>query len=276
LEVERRLWLCFEMTRLGCHAALHPVRPRRYQKLQGRLKEEKRAAKLLRAQLAEERAIAAGAPPLRPPPPLARLLSPCSSAAMHEAGHLPTLPHVHVLGVAPLAEAALERRSLPCLVGLDLSASNLGEAAPAVSSACLHPCKACPSPPLPAPVRNLEQSLMHLLKLPRSLLARPPHPHQPTTTQTHSFFDTLRLLVLCAHPLSPAAAAGDSDYRLPALLLCSLERGSGGVWVVEPGPDFLCLGADNKLYQVGRWGGVCLCRRWGGVGGCAAGSCMEG
>lgn len=32
----------------------------RYQKLQGRLKEEKRAAKLLRAQLAEERAASAG------------------------------------------------------------------------------------------------------------------------------------------------------------------------------------------------------------------------
>ncbi|PSC72530.1 DEAD-box ATP-dependent RNA helicase chloroplastic isoform B [Micractinium conductrix] len=97
----------------------------RYQKLLGRLKEEKRAAKLLRAQLAEERAAS--------------------------------------------AELALERLSLPRLVGLDLSASNLG----------------------------------------------------------------------------------DRDYRLPALLLCDLERGATGVWVVEPGPDYLCLGADNKLYQVG-------------------------
>ena len=51
---------------------------------------------------------------------------------------------------------------------------------------------------------------------------------------------------------------GDSDYRLPALLLCDLERpgvgGAGapgaGVWVVEAGPDYLCLGGDNKLYQV--------------------------
>lgn len=43
--------------------------------------------------------------------------------------------------------------------------------------------------------------------------------------------------------------AGDRDYRLPALLLCDLERGATGVWVVEPGPDYLCLGADNKLYQ---------------------------
>ncbi|PRW05688.1 DEAD DEAH box helicase, partial [Chlorella sorokiniana] len=98
----------------------------KYQKLQGRLKEEKRAAKLLRAQLAEERAAS--------------------------------------------AELALERLELPLLVGLDLSASNLG----------------------------------------------------------------------------------DSDYRLPALLLCDLEIGnSSGVWVVEAGPDYLCLGADNKLYQVG-------------------------
>lgn len=46
-----------------------------------------------------------------------------------------------------------------------------------------------------------------------------------------------------------ASNLGDSDYRLPALLLCDLERGSSGVWVVEAGPDFLCLGADNKLYQ---------------------------
>lgn len=42
--------------------ACPPARPRRYQKLQGRLKEEKRAAKLLRAQLAEERAASAGKP----------------------------------------------------------------------------------------------------------------------------------------------------------------------------------------------------------------------
>ena len=55
----------------------------RYQKLQGRLKEEKRAAKLLRVQLADER--------------------------------------------AATAELALSRLSLPRLVGLDLSASNLGE-----------------------------------------------------------------------------------------------------------------------------------------------------
>ena len=54
----------------------------RYQKLQGRLKEEKRAAKLLRVQLADER--------------------------------------------AATAELALSRLSLPRLVGLDLSASNLG------------------------------------------------------------------------------------------------------------------------------------------------------
>lgn len=46
------------------------------------------------------------------------------------------------------------------------------------------------------------------------------------------------------------ASAADTDYRLPALLLCDLERqGPAGVWVVEAGPDFLCLGADNKLYQ---------------------------
>ncbi|KAI3428051.1 hypothetical protein D9Q98_006436 [Chlorella vulgaris] len=95
-----------------------------YQKLQGRLKEEKRAAKLLRAQLADERAVA--------------------------------------------AEQALLRLTLPRLVGLDLSGSNLN----------------------------------------------------------------------------------DSDYRLPAMLLCDLERGSTGVWVVESEPDYLCLGADNKLYQV--------------------------
>ncbi|KAL4443480.1 hypothetical protein ABPG75_011217 [Micractinium tetrahymenae] len=97
----------------------------RYQKLLGRMKEEKRAAKLLRAQLADER--------------------------------------------AATAELLLERLSMPRLVGLDLSASNLG----------------------------------------------------------------------------------DSDHRLPALLLCNLERGTTGVWVVEAGPDYLCLGADNKLYQVG-------------------------
>lgn len=49
----------------------------------------------------------------------------------------------------------------------------------------------------------------------------------------------------------PPLCAGDSDYRLPALLLCNLEIGNGsGVWVVEAGPDYLCLGADNKLYQV--------------------------
>jgi hypothetical protein len=33
------------------------------------------------------------------------------------------------------------------------------------------------------------------------------------------------------------------------MLLCDLERGSTGVWVVESEPDYLCLGADNKLYQ---------------------------
>ena len=54
--------------------------------------------------------------------------------------------------------------------------------------------------------------------------------------------------ILCLCP------AGDSDYRLPALMLCNLERGSSGVWVMEPGPDYLCLGADNRLYQVGAAG----------------------
>lgn len=69
--------------------------------------------------------------------------------------------------------------------------------------------------------------------------------------------------------------AADSDYRLPALLLCDLERPSGGgagsgVWVVEAGPDFLCLGADNKLYQVG---GCAPCNcfvRTGGLANAAA------
>ena len=74
----------------------------RYQKLQGRLKEEKRAAKLLRAQLADERAAAAGAPlplaaasqslvlllllllPLQLPLLLALPLLPCQVACLHE------------------------------------------------------------------------------------------------------------------------------------------------------------------------------------------------
>lgn len=42
------------------HSLTHSPVAGRYQKLQGRLKEEKRAAKLLRAQLADERAAAAG------------------------------------------------------------------------------------------------------------------------------------------------------------------------------------------------------------------------
>ena len=62
---------------------LPPHQCRRYMKLQGRLKEEKRAAKLLRVQLADER--------------------------------------------AATAELALSGLTLPRLVGLDLSASNLGE-----------------------------------------------------------------------------------------------------------------------------------------------------
>ena len=40
-------------------------------------------------------------------------------------------------------------------------------------------------------------------------------------------------------------------------MLCNLERGASGVWVIEPGPDYLCLGADNRLYQVGAAAGCC-------------------
>ena len=42
------------------HTCLSAYLPLRYQKLLGRLKQEKQAAKLLRQQLAEERALAAG------------------------------------------------------------------------------------------------------------------------------------------------------------------------------------------------------------------------
>lgn len=168
------------LSRRPCPAAL-----RRYQKLQGRLKEEKRAAKLLRAQLAEER--------------------------------------------AARAELLLERKALPCVVGLDLSASNLG------------------APPQPPP---FWARWRHLFWGWCSGGAGSPGCACAYQTSGH------RLSCACPAsrslpPLPWPPPAADSDYRLPALLLADLSvRSTHGVWVLEAGPDYLCLGADNKLYQV--------------------------
>lgn len=172
---------------------------RRYQKLQGCLKEEKRAAKLLRAQLADERAAASGAATLH-----------CRTAVASSALH-----HRRLTAAPPLPVLCRDGPGAP-QPAADSGPRSVGQQPRCDASMAAVSGPACLLPLLPAAA------------------------HQHSSLLNPAASGTCPLL----------APAGDSDYRLPALLLCDLERGSGGVWVVEAGPDYLCLGADNRLYQV--------------------------